>query len=374
VRRSIALLTSSKKALVALVAAVVLAVTATGVGYAAMSKTVTLSVDGQTRTVHTLGGTVGSVLQGQGINVGAHDLVAPGVSSPIKDGSTIAVKYGRPLDVKVDGKKTRYWVTANDVAAALDQIGAQYSNAALSTSRGASIGRAGLNLSVVTPKKLVVKVGPRKAHKHQVTALTVFQALHKMGVKLGHRDVVRPGLGHALQDGDHIVVIRRHTATRKVTEAIGYTTVKKPDSSMYTDQSSTVRPGHDGSRRVVYRVSYRNGQVTKRKVLRSQVLSQPVTAILRYGTQSRPVAPTTNYATGGTVWDQIAQCESGGNWAANTGNGYYGGLQFTLSTWHAYGGVGYPNDASRETQIAVATRVRDASGGYGAWPVCGAGF
>jgi hypothetical protein len=104
------------------------------------------------------------------------------------------------------------------------------------------------------------------------------------------------------------------------------------------------------------------------------VLSQPVTAILRYGTQSRPVAPTTNYATGGTVWDQIAQCESGGNWAANTGNGYYGGLQFTRSTWHAYGGVGYPNDASRETQIAVATRVRDASGGYGAWPVCGAGF
>ena len=72
------------------------------------------------------------------------------------------------------------------------------------------------------------------------------------------------------------------------------------------------------------------------------------------------------------MWDQLAQCESGGNWAINTGNGYYGGLQFNLSTWHAYGGSGYPNEASRETQIAIATKVRDANGGYGAWPACAA--
>lgn len=70
-------------------------------------------------------------------------------------------------------------------------------------------------------------------------------------------------------------------------------------------------------------------------------------------------------------WDAIAQCESGGNWGINTGNGFYGGLQFTQSTWEAYGGTGSANNASREQQIAVAENVLVGQG-IGAWPVCGA--
>jgi nucleoid-associated protein YgaU len=72
-------------------------------------------------------------------------------------------------------------------------------------------------------------------------------------------------------------------------------------------------------------------------------------------------------------WDAIAQCESGGNWAANTGNGYYGGLQFSSGTWLAYGGGEYAptaSQASRSEQIAVAERTL-AGQGIGAWPVCG---
>ena len=71
----------------------------------------------------------------------------------------------------------------------------------------------------------------------------------------------------------------------------------------------------------------------------------------------------------GGVWDQLAECEASGDWSANTGNGYYGGLQFTISTWHAYGGAGLPHHASREQQIDVATRTR-AGQGWGAWPAC----
>jgi LysM repeat protein len=70
-------------------------------------------------------------------------------------------------------------------------------------------------------------------------------------------------------------------------------------------------------------------------------------------------------------WDAIAQCESGGNWAINTGNGFYGGLQFTLSTWRGYGGSGMPQNASRSEQIRIAEKVL-AGQGIGAWPVCGA--
>ncbi|WP_406158099.1 LysM peptidoglycan-binding domain-containing protein [Streptomyces sp. NBC_00882] len=75
-------------------------------------------------------------------------------------------------------------------------------------------------------------------------------------------------------------------------------------------------------------------------------------------------------------WDTVAQCESGGNWSINTGNGYYGGLQFSVSTWAAYGGTQYAaqaNQASKSQQIAVAEKVL-ASQGKGAWPVCGTGL
>ncbi|EPD61586.1 MULTISPECIES: transglycosylase family protein [Streptomyces] len=74
------------------------------------------------------------------------------------------------------------------------------------------------------------------------------------------------------------------------------------------------------------------------------------------------------------VWDRIAQCESGGNWHINTGNGYYGGLQFSAGTWRAYGGTAYAptaDKASKGQQIAVATKVQRAQG-WGAWPVCSA--
>ncbi|WP_079618431.1 transglycosylase family protein [Mycobacteroides abscessus] len=69
-------------------------------------------------------------------------------------------------------------------------------------------------------------------------------------------------------------------------------------------------------------------------------------------------------------WDAVAACESGGNWAINTGNGFFGGLQFTLGTWRANGGSGMPHHASRAEQIRVAENVL-RSQGIGAWPVCG---
>ncbi len=72
-----------------------------------------------------------------------------------------------------------------------------------------------------------------------------------------------------------------------------------------------------------------------------------------------------NYAS----WDALAQCESGGNWQINTGNGYYGGLQFSLGSWQGVGGTGYPHEHSRETQIAMGQRLY-ASSGWGAWPAC----
>lgn len=83
------------------------------------------------------------------------------------------------------------------------------------------------------------------------------------------------------------------------------------------------------------------------------------------------LSATAANAADGATWDALAQCESGGNWATNTGNGYTGGLQFSSTTWAAYGGTGSAADASREQQIAVAEQVQAAQG-WGAWPSCAA--
>lgn len=89
------------------------------------------------------------------------------------------------------------------------------------------------------------------------------------------------------------------------------------------------------------------------------------------------IAPVTAMTVGagtahadGVNWDAVAACESGGNWGINTGNGYYGGLQFTMGTWQSNGGNGSPHNASREEQIRVANNVLKTQG-IGAWPTCG---
>jgi resuscitation-promoting factor RpfB len=376
VRQKIARISKSKAALVGAAAVALAAVIGTTVGYASMSKgkDVTLNVDGKVRHLTSSAGTVGGVLKDQGISLGAHDEVAPAVNQPVNDGTTIAVRYGKPLKLVVDGDTTKYWVTATDVRDALQEIDRSFNRAHLSVSRGADITRHGLRISIATPKRLTFVIGGKKAVHHTLPVYTVSQALEALDLKLGKHDVVRPGLHHALNDGDRVVLDRIHIVRKHIkAEALPFATVTRDDSSMTRGHSAVVRRGHAGLRTVTYRITFRNGHLVARRVLSQHVLRRPVAQVVRVGTKTvAPPAPTTNYASGNTVWDSLAQCESGGNWAINTGNGYYGGLQFTIGTWQAYGGTGLPSSASRETQIAIATKVRDASGGYGAWPACAA--
>jgi nucleoid-associated protein YgaU len=102
--------------------------------------------------------------------------------------------------------------------------------------------------------------------------------------------------------------------------------------------------------------------VSKRSLARLAVAGAVVAAV------PFAIAGTANAAPADS-WDRLAQCESGGNWAISSGNGYYGGLQFNLGTWRAYGGSGMPNQASRSAQIAVAEKVLAAQG-WNAWPAC----
>jgi resuscitation-promoting factor RpfB len=360
----------SKPLLLSLVAFVALAVVGTTLGYASLTKSVTVTLDGETREVSALGDTVADVLEAEGIEVGARDEVAPALDSSVNDGSAITVALSRPLELSVDGESSTHWVTASDVDGALTQIGRRFRGADLSVSRSASIRRSGMELEVVTPKKLTLAVGGRKPRAVEVPAMTVADALDALDVTLDSDDQVTPGRRKPVEAGDRIEVTRVKVEKKRVRgEAIDFRTVEREDDSMLEGEESTVRAGREGRRDVTYELRYANGELVKRSVLTQKVTRKPADAIVKVGTKT---VATADFSSGGTVWDSLAQCESGGNWAINTGNGYYGGLQFNPATWRAYGGTGLPSQNSRETQIAVATRLRDASGGYGAWPHCSA--
>ena len=103
--------------------------------------------------------------------------------------------------------------------------------------------------------------------------------------------------------------------------------------------------------------------------------AQSPSAVSTASSAAPAVTAVPSYSGSGVNWYAVANCESGGNWGTNTGNGFYGGLQFTEQTWLAYGGGQYASSANQATeaqQIAVAERVL-AGQGIGAWPVCGAG-
>ncbi len=372
--QSLATLTKSKAALAALVTAVTLALVATAIGYLVLSKnTITLSLDGAAAEVSTSAETVADVLAEQGVEVGEHDVVAPALDTPVDDGTRIAVKFGRPLDINLDGQKSRHWVTATDVTTALDQLGLSVRGAELSASRGSEISRSGLRLTIATPKRITFAIGAAKPVTTKVAVMTVRQALKEQGVKVDKDDIVEPGLGKLLDKRQTLTVTRVEVVKKNVTETLSYTTETTADDTMYEGEEETVREGRNGSRKVTYQLRYENGKLVGRKILDVRDYVAPVNALVKIGTKEEPAPVVTTapvYSSGSSVWDSLANCESGGNWAINTGNGYYGGLQFSLSTWQAYGGSGYPHQNSREAQIAVAERLRAATGGYGSWPHC----
>jgi uncharacterized protein YabE (DUF348 family) len=352
-------------------AAVVTTLVAGAVGVAHFDKSVTLSVDGKASTVHAFGSTVGDVLAKQDIKLTSHDVVVPAPSSKVSDGQKIVVRYGRKLTVTVDGATREYWTTATTVEGALQELGIRADSAKLSASRSMSLGRSGLALSVTTPKDVVVRVDGRNLTE-ATTATTVGAALKELGVTFDSNDRVYPALSRPVTKGLKIAVARVSTSTVKTTVPISAPVTKKSDSSLFKGQSKVVQAGSDGAKVATWRVTKVDGKVQGRKWLSSVVTENPVTRVIAVGTKSRPApAPAPAPSAGNTsgaglntsnaaMWDRIAQCESGGNWAINTGNGYYGGLQFDLQTWLGAGGGDFasrPDLASREQQITVANRV-----------------
>jgi resuscitation-promoting factor RpfB len=372
-----------RKSIIAAVGATaVFAVVGGSVAYASKSKTVSLSVDGQVQKVHTFGSTVADALKAEKIQVGERDVVAPSLDSKLREGQEIAVQYGRQLTVNADGTKRNFWTTADSVNEALADLGLRYDGAVFSTSRSAPIGREGLELVIRTPKTVqIVRQGKVVAVKSM--ASTVAEALTGAKVAFDRDDRVAPAPTTALKPGvNRITVVK--VDVRNVTErqAIAFDKKETKSATLTEGETKTTTKGALGTRSVKYVLTYLDGKLTTKKLVTATVVKQPVDELVTVGTKPKPEEPTTETTptppppSGGntSAWDRIAECESGGNWSINTGNGYYGGLQFDHGTWVAYGGDAYAtnaNLASKAEQIAIAEKVKADRGGYGAWPVCG---
>jgi uncharacterized protein YabE (DUF348 family) len=353
-----------------------LVVAAGSLGVAHFDKSVQVTVDGKPTSVHVLGSTVADVLDKQGIEVGAHDAVVPSPSSHIEDGDQISVRFGRKLTVNKDGETREYWTTASTVDAALRELDIRADGAVLSASRSQILGRQGLAVSLTTPKKVTVVVDG-KSHTTTSVNPKVSGLLAELDISRSAIDQVSPALDEPLTEGMKVVVKRVVVKKESGTEAIAHKTTKQKDSSLYVGQTKVVTPGKDGKRSYVREVTYVDGKKWKTKELSSTTLVEPTTAVVKVGTKQQTAGNTSGAGinlANSAMWDRIAQCESGGNWSINTGNGYYGGLQFSISSWLANGGDDFasrPDLASRAEQITVANRYY-AKAGLSPWGCAGA--
>jgi resuscitation-promoting factor RpfB len=361
---------TKRMALRAVVGAVLLALTFAG-GYAvAVHKTVTLSVDGLPMTVGTMKPRVIDVVRENGFAVGDHDELYPAGVQPVHQSETIVLRRGRPLQLSIDGQPSRQvWTTALTIDEVLKRL--SMSDAApLAVSRASRLPLAGMALQVVTPKNVHINDGG-VARDLRLAAPNVGLLLAAAGAPLEQGDKVVPPAPTPVTDSMRIAVtrIRMQNVTTRMPLPPSMRRIEDP--SMNMSRHVVEDPGTPGTQNVTFAVSMVNGVETGRRLVAHEVVRPARPLVQRIGAKpGTEVPPVSNAAT----WDTVAACEASGNWTINTGNGFYGGVQFNQDTWERNGGLRYApraDLATREEQIAIAEVTRGRQG-WGAWPVCGA--
>jgi uncharacterized protein YabE (DUF348 family) len=346
--------------------------------YAHSGKTVTLLVDGQSRTVDADADTVQALLADESIAVSNRDIVAPGLGSELKDGEQVVVRYARPFTVTVDGVTHTYWTTALTVDAALSAAGIRADGAKLSASRSLPLGRQGLDLDVSTPKSVRI-AADGKTRSVTTTAGSVGALLAEQRVSIDSDDQVSPRVSGPVTSGLVVSLVRVSHKRSTKTQEVPFGTTRRSTSDLYVGQSRVVTKGKAGSRTVVYDVLLKNGKTSgKKKVVSSTQTTAPVDQVVEVGTKKHKT--TSGGGSGGSGggggnvgggvdslnWPALARCESGGNPRAVNPAGYYGLYQFSLATWHAIGGSGNPINASPGEQLYRA-KLLYKKGGAGQW-------
>ncbi|MEU0499582.1 transglycosylase family protein [Nocardia sp. NPDC005998] len=331
-------------------------------------KTVTVVVDGEQMTQTTMSPNVGGVLKAAGFDVNDRDLVRPALAATIADGATITFNRAREVALSLDGKVEKVWSTGLTAGDVVDQLHLPR-EVYVSPARTERLPLEGAALQIASPRAVSLLDGIGNYVDVRLAAPTVGDFLTVAGIPLIQQDSVEPAPTTPLTDGLRIVVTRKRIENKVETMPLDPPENVIEDTTMNMSRSVVESPGEAGVQDVTFAVTMVNGQEVSRQPVSATVTvtAQPKTVRkgAKPGTEVPPVRD-------GAIWDALARCESTGNWAINTGNGYFGGIQFDQSTWERQGGLKYApraDLATREEQIAIAELTR-AGQGWGAWPAC----
>ncbi|WP_139058102.1 resuscitation-promoting factor [Tsukamurella pseudospumae] len=350
----------------AVTGAMLVALMAAGGTAAALYQDVTVTVDGQAREVSTMSRSVKSILESAGIDAGAADKVTPGLNESVASGQPISVQHARDIAVNVNGAVRTVKTTDLTMGAALADAGLGDAKNFVSLPLDAQVPLAGAAVSVTTPVAATV-IDAGKTVRADAAGRTVGEYLAKMGVPLIQQDTVTPSANSRVTPDMTIKVSRNRVSDVTVTEPYTAPPKKVDDPKLTNGKTQITNPGKPGTQSVQYREKIVDGKVVSREKIASKILDAGVAGVTAVGT-----APGAPYVAPGSVWDRLVQCESTGNWAINTGNGFYGGVQFDYGTWLRHGGGKYApraDLATREEQIDIARKTLSAQG-WGAWPAC----
>lgn len=349
-------------------AAVVLATA--GSAIAASYTSISLEVDGVTRPVEGFFTDVAGALSAADVEVGAHDQVAPAKNSRIFSGDTLVVRSAHAYQVTIDGQLHQTWSTAESVDEILEGIDGdgQVILAADRSSERHSLPARGNN------ETITVEADGGTTAVSVDGAADIDTILTRAGITVSPLDRVQ----FVGENGDvKVTVTRVSRGYATETTAIPFATEERHDDTLNVGEQKVIQEGSEGHVTTTYYRETVDGVVRAESVL-SEERVEPVTRIVSIGTKEATVAETpssqsaaqvTSTDVGSDVWAALAQCESGGNPTINTGNGYYGLYQFSLSTWQSLGGTGLPSEASAAEQTALAQQLQ-ARAGWGQWPGC----
>ena len=343
-----------------------------GVVAAGTQKDITLDVNGDTTTLATFAGDVNGALEAAGVSVEGDDVVYPALTEKVANGDSITVRTAKPVAVTIDGVQKQMSSTDLTVSDLLNGLDGVVPGAAVTSGEKAvdedEVVTEGMDIEVVSPKIVKVSDGGRVSYAN-VAAKDVKGVLEARGITVDKDDRVSPSLDTKVTPGMAITVDRVEVSEEEKTEDFDAPANYVDDPELEEGTEEVREEGTPGSRTVTHKIVQVNGKEESNDVIKEDVHTEPVAALIARGTKPKSTAPD---VAEGSVWDSIAQCEATGNWSINTGNGFSGGLQFTPSTWASFGGTEYAPEAwqaSREQQIAVAQKVQAAQG-WGAWPAC----
>lgn len=339
--------------------------------YADEKRVVQIYVDGKRRDVVSSAPTVKEVLVENGIDIKDHDVVDPGIDTVINQPNyNINIYRATPAVVVDEGKFVQVvtgYRSARKIAAAAGVTLYPEDTAELTQVQDFRESHTlGYKVTIerAKPVQLVVnnKVISLRTHNN-----TIGELLKEKAIDYDPADLQGLTPDTKLTSGMRIILAKISQESIIVTEAINPGTQYVYDSGLPSGTTQVSRAGAAGSRRATYLIERQGGVETKRTLLTQEVITAAVDQIILKGSSIVKTGSPSAEA-----WAQLRFCEAGGDYAKNTGNGYYGAYQMNIGFWQTYGdnpGI-LPSQASAASQDAAALRAY-AVRGANPWPVCG---